>query len=376
MNVKLSLAAPTYLGLIDDAVGRYPWPGTGPSLPLDDVLFQYLLFGATLIVNDGYVVANDECRAALSRPDSLFNLLAVRGILRIASTRTPPSASIIARAEAGVTGHRQLVSRADWPEIADRIDGLESLISPSGIAIPWPRRDLSRNFAAMTARLLDRKSAKDILTLEEKAFVERFLGRMASRPSAPRTQWEEMAVNEVGSAGAQAQLLQLANQIYHLNFAAGLGCEGRTSMSVASWVDERTTSLLGRADLGIEKAVLEAPVLRYDRSAASVVARRLLDDRKFLDLRDAFLDNWQNSDARSAYAEFLSQAGDGGSDQVAPPSVLAFGDPEEVPRLIAWRTTYPAVETTTNPTGVMRIFLSAHAACLASTDPTPFPARQ
>lgn len=372
MKVMFSLAAPTYLGLIDDVVGRHPWPGTGPTLPLDAILLQYLLFGGTLIINDGYLAANDACQQALSQPDSLLNLLGARGILRIASTRMPASASIVARAEGGVAGHRQLIARADWPEIAIRIDRLGQEFSPTDIGIPWPRRDLSRNFAAMTERLLDSQLTEEVLTANEKAFVAHFLTRLAARPEAPRTQWEELVVAVAGSPEFHAGLLQLANQIYHLNFAAALGCEIKKSISVASWADGRTMPLLGRRNTSVERIELDAPKLRCDVLAAGALARRLLEDRDFLNLRAAFLDNWQNSDTRTAYADLLSNFHGDGDDLIAPPSSLAFDDPERAPRFVIWRISGSPVGKKCCPSGIMRIFMSERTACIASADPSPF----
>jgi hypothetical protein len=367
-----SLAAPTYLGLIDDVVRRYPWLDTASNLPLDAILLQYLLFGGTLIINDGYLAANEECQIALAEPNSLLNFLGTRGVLSIASTREPVSTSIIARARGGVVGHQQLVARTNWPEIAARIDRLNRETSPTQSRITWPRRDLTANFALMTKRLLDSQLPADILTSSDKAFLELFLRKLEDRPEAPRTQWEGLAVAGVDAPDKRAQLMQLANQIYHLNFAAALGCEAQIHISAATWADARTMSLLGRDVSSVEATMLDGPVFCCDLSAAASLARRLLDDPSFLATRAGFLNDWQNPDARATYGDLLSQLGGDGDDIVAPPALLAFDDPDHSPRFVAWRSSDTPTRASDDPTGIMRIFLSAQAACIASANPTPF----
>ena len=49
-----------YLGTVDDVVLRYPWPGIAIDENfLVETIVDHVLFGAPLLINDGYIVNHE-----------------------------------------------------------------------------------------------------------------------------------------------------------------------------------------------------------------------------------------------------------------------------------------------------------------------------
>lgn len=308
-----------YLGTLDDVIVRHrpvPW---GSRAMVDAILAEQLLYGAPGILNDGYLVQHPVISAALLARDPVLVELLDRDFLTVASVIQPPSRSIELRAAGGVASHRALVDSPGWPMLARVIDDLPR--PAQMLDTKWPTRSLAQGFARLAGGLLSRLDgiaapvAPDRLAL----FLQGWLAEIERHPFAARTRWEAL-LDDAGFTGAgRVALMDLADLIYHLNFAMLLAADRGTDAVLVTAHADLLGPLLGVA---VETQIADLPDAGF--AAQPVLnlpaVRALLDDTGLGEARAAFRAD-PSAATLAAYLDLLRAHPDTAGAIVPPASV-------------------------------------------------------
>lgn len=332
MQPHLSLAIEDYAGILDDVVFRHPWDEPLSAAALDALLLERFLFAGPTIVNDGYLVSHPMLLAALRDESSLLNRLIATGFVRIAAARRSISASIAARAASGVATHGRLVADPGWPALAALLDRIARGAAAGGAIVPWPSRDLTPGFVRLVRHWASgpaiESTSDERDRMGTRAVVTQFLDRMAHLAMAPRTQWEALviAARDAGqlSDGAGQDLLGIANQIYHLNFAAALTLDAATPLTVTTWLDGSLVTLVSAGNATPAPVVRAPPRARFDVARAGEIVARFTADAALVGLRRDYLVAWRDAAIEARYFAALEAFGTAGAFSPRPPP---FYDP-------------------------------------------------
>lgn len=252
-----------YYGVLDDAVERYPWSNQVDLHSIRQQLITSAIYGKRILINDGYIVANP-----LLVPDirdinrSLVGALLTSGIARLFSRdRNADLVLGMERSAKHVTSHRRIVqNRTVWSDMRRKLGYLSSevrhrtvvwptrknmghlfyLLMERVAALPGERRDsmippaLSADFDSIFrcfADNIDRKSYDGARTLWEE-YAWRHFAKRDIDPNAigagnvPKEELvREHAYDDV------KQMMNIANEIYHLAYSVGAFESVRNSAS-------------------------------------------------------------------------------------------------------------------------------------------------
>lgn len=311
----------TYLGTFDDVVQRYPWAAPINEAYLRTMIVRHVLFGGRLLLNDGYLVMHPLLQRALVQgaKNPLLGLID-EGFLAVLSTKDDILTSISERADSGVQSFVELRKSSLWDDIAPTLDAVSHRLRDRKLFLPWPRKDMGYGFAAAMARARGPDGAArplaDIgLTQTPRRVAERVFFRFeeiaARNTEALRTKWENIAREEVGRAimlnrrKAMRQLMGLANEAYHFNFASCLSAERDEVVGVETRYSEAFDELLDTPEIDFDRLRGFAPLKTPNHPA-------LFDAAK---LRDFIVEGYPSFRKKAAYldaqARFLSGRIDG-----------------------------------------------------------------
>lgn len=300
----------TYAGTLDDVCQRYP-----RDVPLTDafyhnVLLRHVLYGHGLVLNDGYLVANSYFRRALSLGrDSLAYSLIEAGSIRILSIGDDIEASIVRRAESGVTSHQRLVASEDWPQVRSNISRLSEAQRALGAGLSWPTHDMTDCFLKLMRRTRDSAASSLGLSGDQgrvyPLLIDRLEGALQARWAAPRTQWEDLCRDallrgEIDDA-ALASFMAIANEAYHIGFTACLSSGSSVSLAVETFKTGAFDELLGLSSYRVRDVAMPEPLpaIGFDG-----LARVLSGEGQTL--RNRYLSSGQDEE-RTAYLAFLEK---------------------------------------------------------------------
>jgi hypothetical protein len=302
----------TYAGTLDDVCQRYP-----RKVPLTDafyrnVLLRHVLYGHGLVLNDGYLVANPYFRKALSLGrDSLAYALIEAGIIRILSIGDDIEASIVRRAESGVTSHQRLVASEDWPQVRSNILRLSEAQRALGAGLPWPPHDMTDCFLKLMRRTRDRAASSLGLSNDQgrrfSILIDRLEGALQTRWAAPRTQWEDLCRDALGRReiddATVAAFMAIANEAYHIGFTACLSSGSGVSLAVETFKTGAFDELLGLSSYRVRDVAMPEP-LPAPGVAPDFDALARLFSGVGQELRNRYLSSGQDGD-RTPYVTYL-----------------------------------------------------------------------
>src|SRR5260370_23421733 len=209
-----------YLGAIDDKVVQYK-SLSNAAQHLNGVLFFSTILGDPLVLNDGYLLHSDWGWNLLTDPDSPVRQLNTAEHLIVASRSEEPYSEWV-RKQAPKTKTYASVVETHSREDFQKLDAAQSAMK----AISWTEVDvqvgLSTLLGAPTRSLVKAEVPSEIL----KVFEGRFGNCVAEGRGTVRDCWEneliKMEEEKILNSTHKNILMEVANEAYHVNFAAGV----------------------------------------------------------------------------------------------------------------------------------------------------------
>lgn len=234
----------TYMGVFDDMVQKYPWPVNIDDQYLMQTVIRHVLFGGRILLNDGYLAMHPSIVKSI-KSKSIIYMLIREGYIRILSADEDVAGSIRKRAESGVDSFKRLLDGPDWRELDVTLGFLSKRQTQLGAFMRWPQFDMTHGYMRACRRLRGKKNVEIGLRFTPEKTLDYLLDSLeyeiAQSPYAPRTKWEKISQklardDKLGenSANAICELMQLANENYHVNFAACLGAQTGTDIQLES----------------------------------------------------------------------------------------------------------------------------------------------
>jgi hypothetical protein len=220
-----------YCGLFDDKVNDYPWGDRGISLAyINEELVMQALLRPAMALNDGYLMHYDAGRTALiNRRQSPLRDLIEAGFIVILSRNDGKLHEMPKKVAERVPSYKRLLRSATWPELERELKKLSEDEPFKRQIERWPRVDIGAglynllmNLRGRTPQELGIAGSVDSTHLEKvfTAFKSQF---EASPQKGPRGIWEEILEESFGrDSKVTLELMKLANEAYHHNFAACL----------------------------------------------------------------------------------------------------------------------------------------------------------
>lgn len=236
-----------YLGTLDDKVTDYPWTGERRGLGFNKVLLQNFLFGEDAYVNDGYILQSEEALLGIRREgtDSLLEVLADAGHIKVLC-RTDPKDMAKKMVDGGVSSHARF---ANDPIVQEAMTSWSNTLHKTGAYQQWPSVDIGQGFYKIVKML--KAAPEDSLSFDElpvalyRRISTEFLVAFEYEPKAARDKWEKIAqkhceklLDSERSKLALREIMNLANEIYHFNFAGILSGEQSEAVSAETRLNQ------------------------------------------------------------------------------------------------------------------------------------------
>lgn len=336
----ISKEAYTYLGVLDDAVSRYPWQFRLTGKTLDYLLAVELIHGKPVLLNDGYLVNNEIARTALMQHDGLLWELIERGFLRIMARGGSQYGlhEMPLRMAPTIPTFRDLVgdrvAGARWSELQPRLKRLDRRLREAEHLIDWPHFDAGSGFLALTQNLVERQATPHALGIGRhvgrctfESFLKRVVDRLQHDTQGARSTWEVLARQYADDPAHTNRpelfmraLMNLANELYHYNMGIMLTAERDASVSVQTQTSPAFDDLLIPPGLRFLVTELsQLPRLNVPLTVAEAdplrLARILDEDLPVYDARSTWIalrDAWETAEppARAALDYEVRQAGE------------------------------------------------------------------
>ncbi len=256
----------TFLGMFDDRVEAYPWATPIDAEYLKRVCVRHLFFGGHLAINDGYISRSRVLRSAImAREDSNpFNAMLRTGIIRVVAPDRDFVSSVMRRIESGVDGFAALKKNdAEWRTLKLRLEVLSEAAEKNKSYIPWPKPHMGLGFLRMFRRCAYRPvgelGLRHVPQPEFNRFCDRFIRLATANPDAIRTTYETTAKALVADSGyvtepeaAMRELMGIANEAYHFNFAACLSAEQDGNFGVETNQSQAFDEMLEISNVDVE----------------------------------------------------------------------------------------------------------------------------
>jgi hypothetical protein len=244
-----SLLRWTYAGALDDMVVWHPWPKIKVGRQsLHERLAYSVVAGTPFLLNDGYLVLNEACVKSLEDEHSPLRVLLNAGYVRVLS-RTPSrhfEQLIRDGAKQKIPSYENLLKdKRKLQALIKTVKPIEDSLRTRGYFVDWPKQDLTPTYMALISHLLALPHAArgmpGVPEREFEAVATQFLHQVSSAPNAPRSQWKTIAeAATCKKKGPLNLLMQLANEVYHLNFGIGLAAAAPDNMPVCREIAVQT----------------------------------------------------------------------------------------------------------------------------------------
>lgn len=219
----------TYSGLLDDVVDRYKITPEVDATFFNRSILRNVFFSGRILINDGYLVNHPAALTQLMNEDSLLRTMIKTDFVRVLARQQDADAfanNPEIMAERGVESFRRLIDRKDWPQIKERLRQFALGLYAYDKVDPWPPFQMHPGFRKLFSRIFD-KSLDDLglagLGRIDLDGLRRTLEDSPVYQTSPRGTVEEvlkaMAASGTLSQEAVVQIMNVANQCYHYNFA-------------------------------------------------------------------------------------------------------------------------------------------------------------
>ena len=213
-----------YVGNFDDEILRY----NQSELTLEtinDTLFQAVIAGGPLLINDGYLMHFPAGRLALTNPNvsSLPHLIKA-GYVKLFS-RNGGDLAGMPESMQHIPTYEKLVKEPDWPELKNTLNSLQTTEFRQSL-VNWPRRDVGPGFLRLVQ--IARKNITKIGLppymdgQNVETLFNKFEQMMRGDPKpAARTTWNKLIDEPDLQFGKEAKeyLHWIGLEAYHYNMA-------------------------------------------------------------------------------------------------------------------------------------------------------------
>ncbi len=256
----------TYLGTFDDVVERYPWKTPINNNYLSQTLARHVLLGDRVILNDGYLIQQSLALDALKQENKspLFNMI-WEGQVRLISADGDIVGSLRKRAESGVETIRQVVDSNDWPQLETVLTAISKRQHQLDAHLRFPSLNMGAGFHAAMSRLKNEVDVGNFhnigLTHTDEDLFRNVYDRFNQSIdhvefAAARTIWENASKATIAEASglsspreALNELMGVANEGYHMNFASALTSDNDFVVGVETNQSEAFNEFLEEPEL-------------------------------------------------------------------------------------------------------------------------------
>lgn len=220
-----------YCGLFDDKVNDYPWGSRRVDLAyINEQLIMQALMRPAIALGDGYLMHYDAGRTALvNRERSPLRDLIEAGFVVVLSRNEGKLHEMPKVVAKRVPSYKRLLRSNAWPDLERELRKLSEDESFRRQIEPWPRVDIGAGLYKLLMSLQGRTPEQlGIAGVVDSTQLERVFAMFKTRVEAspqkgPRSIWEEI-LQELFPPNSEVthELMKLANEAYHYNFAACL----------------------------------------------------------------------------------------------------------------------------------------------------------
>jgi hypothetical protein len=291
-----------YTGSLDDSVARTPWADIRTN-DFREVVIRQVLTSEPIGVNDGYIFQSEWAISDLLKGErSLLLELARTGFFKVLC-RTKNFDEMPDRMSGIVATHTSLTKRSDYARIKHATSHFGKAILDCNAYASWPEIDIGYGFYALCVaayRMIGlRHSAaglglNDVLRTMTISALHALIQAFEDKPVSIRGRLEgevipkiisEFHCNDALAAEFKISLMGLANEFYHVNFAALWAAEllpanGDQTISVETRASPYFRSVMQRGELpfAIDESELNATFqLRMPKTLAEEQIRLLLE---------------------------------------------------------------------------------------------------
>jgi len=152
----------TYMGTADDVVRRYPWDHGWSIDSINNQLIHSVIYDQSLVINDGYLVANPELLGSLKNLNkSLLGNVLLSGTAVLFCRSDPKNlAEGLLKSKEKLETHKQALSGESEKTVVRRMETLQKYVNQN--PIQWPK---DKNTGAIFASFLDKLNYDNCLEL-------------------------------------------------------------------------------------------------------------------------------------------------------------------------------------------------------------------
>lgn len=260
----------TYSGLLDDVVDRHRISPEIDSDFFNRIILKNVFFSGRIILNDGYLFSHASALNQIMDEDSVLRVMIKNDFVKIIARKNDPelfSSTPETNAQRGMTSNQRIVSRPDWPEIKKELHDWSSGLFKYGKIDRFPKHQMNEGFKRLFNRIFDKSNSDLGLNISSAVSLNEIWDRVLSRSSYvefPRTAIEDelIAQQNAGklSTNEVAQIMNIANQCYHYNFAMCLSDERREAVIADTTIGRAFEDIL-LLDETVEAELDDIPVL-------------------------------------------------------------------------------------------------------------------
>lgn len=264
----------TYSGLLDDVVDRHKITPEVDENFFNRSILRNIFFSGRIYLNDGYLVNHPASLHQLMNEDSVLRLMIRNNFIKILARQK--DADEFAKnpermAERGVLSFKKLVDQKDWPDLRKKLYRWADGLYEYNLVDPWPKYKMHVGFRKLFHRIVDKELPDLGLTELGNFDLQKLYKDYESHPSyenAPRTAIEEVLKewnqNNRISKPHVAQIMNIANQCYHYNFAMCLSADKKEPVIADTTIGLAFEDLLD-LDQTVEAEIDQFPILTIPR---------------------------------------------------------------------------------------------------------------
>jgi len=275
-NTVPEIAPKTYSGLLDDVVDRYPISDSINSDFFSKAILKNLFFSGDIFINDGYIINHPAARLQIINEDSILRVMLREGFVRVLSRISEKEKFLTYPEEMAASGNHSFektVSLPEWPDLKRSIQNISSLLYGRKFVQPWPNLQIHKGFHKIISRIFDKQNANMGLKSAKYINLEHLKEIYESHDPGnknPRDAFEKavlhLTTDMENSRHIQIELMNIANQAYHYNFAMCLSHELGEPVVADTSIGDAFDELL-KLDESVDLELLEVPLLDIPLSA-------------------------------------------------------------------------------------------------------------